>query len=126
MTRLPQQQQQQPQPPHARTWRRAAAAACFFTLGAQAQQSSDSHIPAATVRQQASEIAGADPARWHQEDTTDAARLRTLKKEMGAALQEAQGACRALAAAQRAACGKEARAIYQQDMANLRKPLNAR
>ncbi|MDM5178232.1 hypothetical protein PO883_13625 [Massilia sp. DJPM01] len=86
----------------------------------QAQTSTDQNVPAATARQQAAEIARGDPARWSREDVTPDARLRTLRKEMGAALQEARGACRALAAAERGACNKEAQANYQKDMAGAR------
>ena len=97
------------------------AAACLMAFGtAQAQQSSDQNVPAATARQQASEIAKGDPARWFREEATAAARLRTLHKEIGAGLQEAQGNCRRAQAAERAACNKEARAIYQQEMAGAR------
>lgn len=84
------------------------------------QTSTDQNVPAATARQQAAEIARGDPARWSKEDTTVEARLRTLRKEMGAALQEARGACRALPASERSACNKEAQANYQKDMANAR------
>ena len=94
------------------------AAACLITMGsAQAQQSSDQNVPAATARQQAMEISRGDPSRWFREDATAAARLRTLHKEIAAGLQEAQGNCRRMPTAERAACNKEARAIYQQEMA---------
>ncbi|MET3131568.1 hypothetical protein AAKU55_001830 [Oxalobacteraceae bacterium GrIS 1.11] len=59
-----------------------------------------------------------DPARWYVDDATAQEQLRTLRKEIGAALQEAQAACRALPAAERPACVKQARATYQQDMAH--------
>ncbi len=112
-----------------------AAAAALLAVGAQAQQaqpaqtapaaqqSTDQNVPPAVARQQANEIARGDPARWYQEDTSEAARRRTLHKEIGAALQEAQGACKAMAAQDRAACLKEARATYQQEMAALRSGL---
>jgi len=70
--------------------------------------------------QQAREIAQGDPARWYREDASRQARLRTLHKEIGAALQEAKNACRKLAAAERNACLQEARATYQRDMAQAR------
>lgn len=85
-----------------------------------ALESSDANVPPATASKQAAEIARGDPARWFQEDASAAARLRTLHKEIGAALQEAQGNCRRGPAAERAACMKEARATYQQDMAGAR------
>jgi len=59
-----------------------------------------------------------DPARWYQADSTPQAQLRTLQKEIGAALAEAKKACRQEAPASRASCLKEAQATYQQDMAN--------
>lgn len=107
------------------TRRTSAVAACMLALAlglpqAQAQESSDQNVPAATARQQAAEIARGDPARWFREDATAAARLRTLHKEIAAGLQEAQGNCRRMPAAERAACNKEARAIYQQEMAGAR------
>ena len=106
---------------HPRLRAALCAAACLLTLGAaRAQTSSDQNVPAATARQQASEIAKGDPARWFREDATAAARLKTLQKEIGAGLQEAQGNCRRLPAPERGACNKEARATYQQEMAGAR------
>jgi hypothetical protein len=94
-------------------------------LGACAQtgrdpESSDSNVPLATAQKQASEIARGDPARWFREDATAAARLRTMVKEIGAGLQEAQGECRKLPGAERRSCMAEARATYNQDMAGAR------
>jgi hypothetical protein len=94
-----------------------ACAALAVVLTAQAQVSTDANVPAATARQQAAEIARGDPARWHQEDATMAARLRTIRKEIAAGLQENLGVCRLEPAAERAACVKEARATYQLEMA---------
>ncbi|MDQ1921056.1 hypothetical protein [Massilia pseudoviolaceinigra] len=108
----------------SRALRAALATACLMGMSLahaqMAQTSTDQNVPAATARQQAAEIARGDPARWSREDTTPDARLRTLRKEMGAALQEAKGACRALPAAERSACNKEAQANYQKDMAGAR------
>ena len=59
-----------------------------------------------------------DPARWYQPDSTPQAQLRTLHKEIGAALSEAKKACRQEAAADRSACLKTAQETYRQDMAN--------
>lgn len=59
-----------------------------------------------------------DPARWYVEDKTSAEQLRTLRKEIGAALQEALAACNSAAASDRPACVAAARATYKQDMAN--------
>ena len=79
--------------------------------------SSDQNVPAATARKQAAEVAAGGPARWSQEDTTPAARLKALRKEAGAALQESLGNCRTSPKAERAACVKQARDTYRQDMA---------
>ncbi|NHZ91935.1 hypothetical protein F2P45_23435 [Massilia sp. CCM 8733] len=104
--------------------RATLAAACLlgmpFASAHLPQTSTDQNVPAATARQQAAEIARGDPARWTREDVTPEARLRTLRKEMGAALQEAKGACRALPVSERSACNKEAQANYQKDMAGAR------
>lgn len=89
----------------------------------RAQSSDDQDVDAASARQQAAEIAKGDPRRWYQEDTSSAARLRTLQKEIGAALREAQHACRRQAAPERAACLKEARRIWRQDLATAREAL---
>lgn len=59
-----------------------------------------------------------DPARWYVEDTTPQARAATLRKEAGAALQEAKKECSRSGAGNRSACMKEAMAIYQSDMAD--------
>ena len=59
-----------------------------------------------------------DPARWYQADGTPQAQLRTLHKEIGAALAEAKKTCRQEAPANRASCLKEAQDTYKQDMAN--------
>lgn len=82
-----------------------------------AQVSSDQNVPPATARKQAAEIARGDPARWTREDTTTAARLASLQKETRAALQESLGNCRTAPKAERAACTKQARETYQQEMA---------
>ncbi len=97
-------------------------AALLLAVAAQAQTpvSSDQNVPAATARQQAAEISRGDPPRWHQQDGTLAARLRTIRKETAAGLQENLGACRALPAPERGACVREARTTYQQEMASAR------
>jgi hypothetical protein len=84
---------------------------------AMAPTSTDSNVPPATAAKQAREIAQGDPARWFRQDPGAAASLRRLQKEIGAALQEAQGACRKMAAAERKTCMSEARATYNKDMA---------
>lgn len=83
-------------------------------LAAQAQDTT----PQQNVQLQRQEIANGDPARWHQEDSTDTARMRTLRKEIGAALAEARLSCKKGAAAERAGCMKEAQDTYQRDLAN--------
>jgi hypothetical protein len=62
-------------------------------------------------------MAAKDPARWTQGDKTKAQRMATLKKEINAAYAEQQSACRKKASASRAACLKDARQVYQHDMA---------
>ncbi|RZA31242.1 MAG: hypothetical protein EOP92_32175, partial [Lysobacteraceae bacterium] len=65
-----------------------------------------------------------DPARWYREDTSRQAQLRTLHKEIGAALQEAKNACKKAPAAERNACLQQARTVYQQDMAQAKAKLD--
>ena len=98
------------------------ACAMLLSLSAQAQQavSSDANVPAATVRKQAAEVAQGGPARWSIPDATVQARMRTIRKEAGAGLQENLGNCRKEAPADRAACNREARATYQEEMAGAR------
>jgi len=98
--------------------------AALMALSAQAQSvpktSSDLNLPPETLRQQKAEIARGDPQRWFAEDTTAAARLKTIQKEIAAGLQESLGACKGVPVAERSACTKEARSIYQQEMAGAR------
>lgn len=58
-----------------------------------------------------------DPQRWYVDDATRQEQLRTLRKEIGAALQEAQKQCRQMAPSERDGCMKDAQATYQRDMA---------
>ena len=97
-----------------------AGAALLLAVTAQAQESSDRNVPPATARKQAAEISRGGPARWEQPDTSVAARLRTIRKETAAALQENLGNCRAQPAAERSTCAREARDIYRQEMAGAR------
>jgi hypothetical protein len=111
--------------PDQRTWRALLAACVLLAAGAaQAQttapEPASTNVPPAVAQKQASEISRGDPARWYREDVTVGARLRTLQKEIAAGLQEAQIACRKLAAADRADCLAEARATYKQDLAGAR------
>jgi hypothetical protein len=95
------------------------ATALFALSLAATAQSNDTSVPPAAAAKQSSEVAsGADPARWHQQDDSRAARLATLKKEIGAAQAEAQRACAKQAASARGACMTEAKATYQHDMAD--------
>ena len=98
-------------------FRGACACLLGMSLSAHAQTQGDALVEPVAARQQAREIAQGDPARWTREDTTREARLRTLRKEMGAALQEAKNACKRAPAAERNSCLKQAQATYQSDMA---------
>jgi hypothetical protein len=62
--------------------------------------------------------AAKDPARWTTGDKTKAQRMATLKKEINAAYAEQQSACRHKSSGSRAGCLKEARQVYQHDMAH--------
>ena len=90
-----------------------AAALAGAALAAQASNTT----PPQNAQLQKSEIAKGDPARWYQDDTSPAAQLRTLRKEISAALAEANLACKQGPAAERRSCLKEAQATYRQDMA---------
>lgn len=94
-----------------------ACGALVLAFSALAQVSNDANVPAATAARQAAEIARGDPTRWHQEDSTAAARLRTIRKETAASLQENLEACKSVPAAERAACVKEARDTHRLEMA---------
>ena len=99
-----------------------AVSAILLSLSVQARQpvSSDSNVPAATARKQAAEVASGGPSRWHTEDVTVQARLRTIRKEAAAGLQENLGNCRAMPAAGRGVCTREARVTYAEEMAGAR------
>jgi hypothetical protein len=84
--------------------RAALACTCFLTMTAGWAQE---NMPAAP-----------DPARWYVDDDSAQARLRTLRKEIGAAFKQAQAECRSLPASDRRTCLKEARDTYRDDMAN--------
>jgi hypothetical protein len=66
-----------------------------------------------------------DLARWYQEDTTPRTRLQTLKKEAGAAYQEALADCKKAERAARVACMREARTMFEQDLADARQQTQA-
>jgi len=100
------------------------AGACLLAIAATAASaqdqlgSSDATVAPIAARQQAQEIAKGDPARWYRDDPAQ----QTLRKELGAALQEAQNACRKAPAAERKSCMDEARATWQRETAQLGKP----
>lgn len=98
---------------------RAAALACALcsaSLAAFGQASGDRTVAPAVAHKQKAEIAKGDPARWYRADRTDAARMRTLQKEIAAAYGEAKTACRKGPKSHRAACLKDARIAWQRDM----------
>ena len=99
----------------------ALAGAAFSASAQQPQQQagSDATVTPIAARQQAQEIAKGDPARWYRPDPEQ----QTLRKELGAALQEAQNACRKAPAAERKSCLDEARATWQRETAQLGKPM---
>lgn len=92
---------------------------------ADAAETSDKVVDPVVARQQANEIAKGDPKRWYRDDPTRQAKLRTLHKEIGAALKEAQNACKHKPAAERSACMKEAKATWQSDMAQAKAQVDA-
>lgn len=92
----------------------ALAAVCYAALAAAQAQSG---VAQPGDPAQSGVAQPGDPARWYVEDNTAQAQLRTLRKEIGAAYQEALAECRPMPTAERARCMKEARSIYQQDMA---------
>jgi hypothetical protein len=99
-----------------------AAALCVTSLaaGAQtagAQAGDDSSVPPAVADKQKAEIAKGDPARWTTGDDSNQARLKILKKEIDAAYAQAKIECGKLSKAERADCLKDARRIYEHDMA---------
>lgn len=103
-----------------RAVRACALAALTLAAGAasaqQAGSGTDRVVDPTAARQQAQEIAQGDPPRWYRNDSEQ----QTLRKEIGAALQEAQNACRQQPAGERKACMQEARSAWQRDMAQLR------
>lgn len=104
---------------HAQTQPPAPAPAATSDSATPAVQDSTPGVtPPAVAQQQKKEIAHGDPGRWYQHDSTAADQLRTVRKEIAAALQEATLACKKQPAAERNACLKEARSTYQHDMVN--------
>lgn len=110
---------------HVRFDVKRLALACLVAMAAgaaqaQSQAGNDATVAPAAASKQAREIARGDPERWYREDATDAQRMRTRQKEIGAALDEAKNACRQGPAAERQACLKAAQDTWQKDMAALR------
>lgn len=97
----------------------AFAAPAHASAQDSAQAGTDAIVNPTVARQQAQEIARGDPPRWYRDDPAQ----QTLRKELGAALQEAQNACRKAPAAERKSCMDEARATWQRETAQLGKPL---
>ena len=98
----------------------ALAGAAFAASAQEAPQAgTDATVNPTVARQQAQEIARGDPPRWYRDDPAQ----QTLRKELGAALQEAQNACRKAPAAERKSCMNEARATWQRETAQLGKPM---
>lgn len=101
----------------------SAALTAALSLGAAAVSAQEAGVPLTPPQvavQQRAEIARGDPQRWYQDDASLRARLHTLRKEIAAAYTEAKIGCRKGAASERAACLRDARATYDQDMANAR------
>jgi len=103
------------------------ALACAFMLcggPAQAQNQpqvqvrDDTTVAEAVAQKQAKEIQAGDPARWHHDDASRQAALKTLQKEIGAAYDEARRACAKGPAAQRTGCLTTARQTWQDDLKN--------
>ncbi|MFL6673024.1 MAG: hypothetical protein ACJ8LG_07010 [Massilia sp.] len=95
-----------------------AAALCAGSAAAVAQDLGDRAVPPGVAQKQKAELSKGDPARWYRGDNTDQARLRILKKEIAAAYTQAKTACRQASSSERGSCLKQARDIYQHDMAN--------
>ena len=96
-----------------------AGAATSAFAQAPVNTNTDANVNPTAARQQAQEIAKGDPARWYRDDPAE----QTLRKELGAALQEAQNACRKVPTAERKSCAAEARATWQRETAQLGKPM---
>jgi hypothetical protein len=92
------------------------ACGVMMACAAFASQAQSHTTPPENRELQHAEIAKGDPARWSQEDATPEAKARTLRKEIGAALAEAQIACKKGPAAERKGCEQEARATYKRDI----------
>lgn len=105
-----------------RTMSGSAFLAALLALSVQPAlaQSSDADVAPAAASKQAREIANGDPARWYREDATRQEQMRTRRKEIGAALDEAKNACKREPAAGRQACLRAAQDTWREEMAALR------
>ncbi|MDY0976150.1 hypothetical protein SOM61_14345 [Massilia sp. CFBP9012] len=97
----------------------AFAASAHASAQDAAPAGTDATVNPTVARQQAHEIAKGDPPRWYRDDPAQ----QTLRKELGAALQEAQNACRKAPTAERKSCMQEARATWQRETAQLGKSM---
>lgn len=98
---------------------RGLALACTLVLcGSVAQAQDDATVGKAVAQKQASDIKAGDPSRWHKDDAGSQAALKTVRKEVGAAYDEAQRACARGPAAERPACLQAAGRTWQEDMKN--------
>jgi hypothetical protein len=105
--------------------RRGLLLTCMLMACNMAQAQSDATVDKAVARKQAGEVAAGGPARWHDEDMSREARLRTLQKEVGAAYEEQKKACRAGPAFDRDRCLRQARQTWQEDLKNAPAQLDA-
>lgn len=88
-------------------------------LPATAQEQDHDHTPPAVAAHQQEEMAHGDPSRWYHDDASAAAQKANLRKEIGAALQQATYECKRGPASERAGCMREAQSNYRHDMANI-------
>lgn len=98
---------------------RGLALACTLALcGGAVHAQDDATVAKAVAHKQASEIRSGDPVRWRKDDGGSEAALKTVRKEVGAAYDEAKRACASGPAAERPACLQAARQTWQTDMKN--------
>jgi len=103
----------------------AAHAQAQVQAQTQAPTQDDGTVGTAVAQKQAREIQAGDPARWHRDDAGREAAMKTLKKEIGAAYDEAKRGCAKGPANGRSACLQAARQTWQQDMKNAPAQLEA-
>lgn len=78
---------------------------------------------AAAMNASAQQSMEREPANWTKEDATPKARYQTSLKEAKAAYRENLAQCKSMSGSERAACNKEARTVYQDDLALAKKKL---